>query len=585
MESGQVLRGVGEIKKPPGPPPGAGVPISKLKPPPMAPPPIDINQSMQRPFIQNVKEIDLQKGKSSPSSSNRPIVPAEAMPARGPPPRGPVDGGASGYVPDAGYGLVGAGLKVQGSTTPKFAFSKSSVMKKAGAISMFENVVPPPQPPSESKDSANNKVAIDNSAEDLKTPEPRLPRPVAPIVIPPGIPSNQPLPPAIKPEKAVVPPPPIRPVPNRGRAPPKEAPPEDAVKKPVAPVAEPPFKKGYREPVAIETRKLKRREMEDPEFEESSGEEEETKNVVDAAKPVMEVPSVVVEEGSVGSPQKKRSVVTSDASISGVSASASTTLLRMKSSVVSQSEQQAPPAQPSASPEDPASAGTGKLMRQTSQRSVTFSQAIDNTQAPASPISRKTSRVSLARTNTAFPDEVPALEEESARGTSRGGLVPLPPPEAKAAAVNIGNAGGRFTIKCIEGVDIKKQDTRGDNLARQDVFLKFKLGSAEKFPTHSTEVRRKQDSNPIFDNELVVFDMAKVAPYVFNNDIVLYIEVMNSNLVRDELMCGVAMSVLRFFQHPYMTYREVVPLMTPAGQPSLAKVLELIHMMIVLVHL
>ena len=98
-------------------------------------------------------------------------------------------------------------------------------------------------------------------------------------------------------------------------------------------------------------------------------------------------------------------------------------------------------------------------------------------------------------------------------------------------------------------------------------------------------MRRKQDSNPIFDNELVVFDMSKVAPYVFNNDIVLYIEVMNSNLVRDELMCGVAMSVLRFFQHPYMTYREVVPLMTPAGQPSLAKVLELIHMMIVLVHL
>ena len=61
---------------------------------------------------------------------------------------------------------------------------------------------------------------------------------------------------------------------------------------------------------------------------------------------------------------------------------------------------------------------------------------------------------------------------------------------------------GRLSIKCIEGFDIRRKDDQ-DKFPRNDPFLKFRLGVAERLPWKSTETKRKQDANPKFDDEVV----------------------------------------------------------------------------------
>jgi hypothetical protein len=73
---------------------------------------------------------------------------------------------------------------------------------------------------------------------------------------------------------------------------------------------------------------------------------------------------------------------------------------------------------------------------------------------------------------------------------------------------------GRLSIRCIEGIDIRRKDDK-DRVLRNDPFIKFRLGAAERHPWKSSQVKRKQNANPQFDNEIIFFDMIDPKQYVF----------------------------------------------------------------------
>jgi hypothetical protein len=121
---------------------------------------------------------------------------------------------------------------------------------------------------------------------------------------------------------------------------------------------------------------------------------------------------------------------------------------------------------------------------------------------------------------------------------------------------------GRLLIKCIEGLEIRRKDDQ-DRIPRNDPFIKFRLGAAERHPWKSTQPKRKQDSHPIFDDEIVSFDMLDPAQYIFQEDVQLCIELWNKGVTRNDLVGSVTMSVVRFFKQPFVAYTEKVPIYYP----------------------
>ena len=65
---------------------------------------------------------------------------------------------------------------------------------------------------------------------------------------------------------------------------------------------------------------------------------------------------------------------------------------------------------------------------------------------------------------------------------------------------------GRFSIKVKEATDIRKRDDTS-KAPKTDVFVRVKLGIAERHPYKATKVKRKQGLNPKFDNEIISFDI------------------------------------------------------------------------------
>lgn len=191
-------------------------------------------------------------------------------------------------------------------------------------------------------------------------------------------------------------------------------------------------------------------------------------------------------------------------------------------------------------------------------------------------------------------EEIKKEEEETIGfGTSEAPPPSMAPPEAftSVAASTIGETldkhfddsalgktltRGRLSIRCLEGLDIRRKDDR-DRIPRNDPFLKFRLGAAERLPWKSTDVRRKQDGNPDFGNELITFDVTDPAQFVLNEDVQLCIELWNKSLMRNELIGSVSMSVVRFFKQPYVSFTEKVPIYYPgANRTTMKLVLEMV---------
>ena len=118
---------------------------------------------------------------------------------------------------------------------------------------------------------------------------------------------------------------------------------------------------------------------------------------------------------------------------------------------------------------------------------------------------------------------------------------------------------GRFSIKVKEATDIRK---KGDTskAPKTDVFVRFKLGIAERHPYKSSKVKRKQGLNPKFDNEIVSFDVTDPGQYVFKEDMQLIIEVMSKGVYKDELIGSVNLSIVRMLKSPFIAYDERIPI-------------------------
>jgi len=192
---------------------------------------------------------------------------------------------------------------------------------------------------------------------------------------------------------------------------------------------------------------------------------------------------------------------------------------------------------------------------------------------------RADSMVSLGSASTTQPLQAP-------RNNKLSGFVPPAPaakpplaaaqtPLATHAEADIGKhfddsrlgkalSRGRLSIRCIEGFDIKRKDDP-DKIPRNDPFIKFRLGVAERHPWKQTETQRKQDQNPKFRDELIFFDVTDPAQYVFQEDLQLCIELWNKSSTKNELIGSVTMSVVRFFKQPFVSYTEKVPIYYPGA--------------------
>lgn len=480
-------------------PPPSGGPSAPMKPPPNVPPPASVQQAAQRPAV-------------------------EAPIKRIPPPSVPPPDAAGGKRPATGP---------SDEAMPKKANVANVPAQKAGAIDMFEGEDPTLLAEQQAKAAALAKAQAPRPAGPPRAPPPRGPpgapgqvpppgppaglgargpRPLPPRMNPPGIPDGQPLPPSDAAPKDFKAPPPVRPPPKTedgGRAPPKIDPEEERRRRMEVkpPTTEPPL---LRVKKPVEAPFVKRRDRENPEME-SSDEDEEEPNLVKQPLPFgvlkKEIPPLAKKETE------------------------EEELAKVKDAAKAAADAQAPKP-----PSDK-----------------------DSESVAASTISK-------ARKN-APPKQVIEAPAVAPTGNKTNDFVPGAPSMAIDKHFDDSNLGktlnrGRLLIKCIEGIEIRRKDDQ-DRVPRNDPFIKFRLGAAERHPWKSTQPKRKQDSRPNFDDEIVSFDMLDPVQFIFQEDIQLCIELWNKGVARNELVGSVTMSVVRFFKQPFVSYTEKVPIYYP----------------------
>jgi hypothetical protein len=71
---------------------------------------------------------------------------------------------------------------------------------------------------------------------------------------------------------------------------------------------------------------------------------------------------------------------------------------------------------------------------------------------------------------------------------------------------------------------------------------------------------------------VVIFDVITPGEYITDEEIHLNIEVWNKGTFKDELLGVVTMSTTRFFQNPYISFEENVPIALPGDRSSTSKV-------------
>jgi hypothetical protein len=401
--------------------------------------------------------------------------------------------------------------------------------QKQGAISMFEEdhtkaaiqqaaqVAPPPaRPPPR---SIPGRPQAPGSTDSSVKRNFRPPPPKSGAV---GIPEGQPLPPNARPPEEMKAPPPTKPPPlavDGGRAPPKEAPEVELARKRqniVPPSTEPPL---LRVKKTVDEKVIKRREKDMPEYE-SSDEDEEPPQLVKQPLPFGvlkgEIPPLTKKEEAneemKGNKPDERSIVTGQSN-------------------------------------DKESVNSSSMGRLSRGKSVKLAKPKEVALAPAAaPPDIKQSE---------FVPSAPAILDMDKHfdDSTLGKLL----------------SRGRLSIKCIEGLDIRRKDDQ-DKIPRNDPFLKFRLGVAERLPWKTTETKRKQDSNPKFDNEIIFFDVVDPLQFIFQEDVQLCIELWNNSITRNELIGSVSMSVVRFFKQPFVSYTEKIPVYYPGVTRSSMRV-------------
>lgn len=595
MQSGVEIRGVNEIKGIHTAPP---VNAAALKPPPMAPPPRALLQTIQRPPIEVIKGIETPRGlPPRPASSS--MSPAPVAPGRGPP--RPMGSPASPppFIPDH----VVKSPDIASIAPPKSSDANpvsTPAARKAGAISMFDT------PPTQSQEPADKKPKLEGPLPstvpkpgpppkpqditmDPTQPMVRIPRPLPPRPQPPGIPEGQPLPPGSKPFKETPPPASVRPAPDRGRAPPKDEPVNKiTTEAPSAPLdTEPPTKKG-KKVIVKEEIYVKRRERDQPEFEESSSSDEEMDKVTGEPK-----------RAFVKQP-KKPDLINADDILSGkIQREAQEKLIAEEQAAKKKETDKIAAAEEAMRAKKAAALDVKKVTAASSNSQKTaVAVASASTSSKVEKESKEAKSVTIA--DSAKEKKFDPFDEENEiesintedmiqapigippamvmKEATQSSFVPAPP-VAYDVYVDNSDLGktlprGRLIFRCIEGLDIRLKGETGKN-ARCDPFIKFKLGVAERHPWKQTKVKRKQTSNPKFDDEIVSFDIIEPSQYVFKDDVQIMIEIMHKGTLKDELIGSVSMSVLRFFSAPYVGFEEKVPLFLPGAKNIMKVSLEI----------
>ena len=587
--------GLGDLKKPggppPRPPPSGGAPMMKLKPPPMAPPPRDLAaNTAQRPAVSNIKGIDPTKSAvvfgGSPDDKAQPGAAPGAGPGRGPPPgRGftpsfqPTE-----FAPDSKSGIIEQGKK--GAAPPKFQLKPS---KKEGAISMFE------------ADPSEQLPLADSKAKPTRPPPPKGP--------PSGIPEGKPPPPKTLPPSVKAAPRPMRPPPGKGRAPPpmeeEDTGGVNAKKHP--PESEPPFKRGYKKPKVEEVVIIKRRDKDDPEFEESSSDEEEPKKAVPVAgpsPPLGEAAAAPMEEAdqAAGLPAGAPAPTMEGVAAKNVPVTeppkpaappgkpppgappiaATVTPEKIPSRPVSAAEDPVvTPSRPPTGPKDKPPSRPPSAAEPAAGRPMSAVSSVSTGPPPSimSAIDEGMSEVSgsvASQLITAPPPGMVVHKDPNAPIAQREGIGEFVPPiplnlEGIESQLSKDIKGGRLNVTCLQGIGLKKKEDKSKN-PRVDPYIRFKLGAADKWPWKQTTVRRKQETNADFGEELVSFDVVKPSQFIYQEDIQLCIEVWNKGTFKDEVIGTVTMSVVRFFKNPFKAYTEKVPIVAPGDRTSTSKV-------------
>ena len=500
------------LKRPPGPPPG-GAPLSAIKPPPRAPPPIALAQTAQRPTVDPPKRTAESSSDYGTSPKKQDIGATESAPSKLP----------NTYITPAA--------------------------KKDGAIAMFEeepeetpamraDFKPPPgrgPPPGKGPPGGPPPGGPPGAA--LGRPS----RPLPPKANPPGIPEGQPLPPSGKPEESIKAPAPVKPPPRGplgGRAPPEEEPETYEMRKkakmtPPAPTSEPPLlriKKQKEEEI------VKRREKDMPEFE-SSDEDEEDPNLVKQPLPFGVLKQPLPKTKAEREADEER--IRKEAAAKAAQEAADNFTVGSSSAA-------------------PSIAQTGRGVSMLSMTSAASSSAPPSAALRENKLSGFVPQAPAAAVPTALVVAPAATEADIGKHFDDSKL-----------GRNLSK--GRLSIRCIEGHDIRRKDDP-DKVPRNDPYIKFRLGAAERHPWKITETQRKQDSNPKFQDELIFFDVTDPAQYVFQEDLQLCIELWNKSTTKNEMIGSVTMSVVRFFKQPFVSYQEKVPIYYPGATRTPMKV-------------
>ena len=509
--NGQVMRGVGAPspeQKGPAPPPRG--PPGNAKPAPMAPPPRTLLAS-SRPSVDSVKGINqarppprgLPGAGPPPSAGGGPGPPPRGVP-RGLPPRAlNGDFKATEYTEDKGKPIISNGngrSHASSEAAAKTTARGLGATRKAGAIDAFD--APPVQEPADTKRPRTNAQKPFNPGLGppprpgvVPTADKRSDRPGPPSIHPAGIPQDSALPPQDKPkdkkgfEGA---PPPVRTAPDRGRAPPRVEPGKKAkVPDPAPPPEESAPTKRGKKVIVEEEVYVPRRERENPEFESSSDEEGEdgVRRPKKTSKQLAEEEEARRKKEAAEAAKKRPAPASKDAEDEGIRASAEE--LAQAEAKKAQMGGKAVDAAPSGD----ARGQNEKMAAKEEEEEEVKEEEVEEEVPPV--IEEDEEDPEAPPTN--MP---PSMGVSMATST----FVPPPPetfePEFDTSKLASELTPGRLSIRCIAGINVRRKD-EVNKVPKQDPFLKFKLGAAERHPWKSTEVQRKTDDNPDFQNEIV----------------------------------------------------------------------------------
>lgn len=627
----QAVMGLGDLKKPGGPPPrppaNAGAPMMKLKPPPMAPPPREmLANASQRPAIQNIKAIDPSKTTLAFGEMDDKTQPGPG-PGRGPPPgRGFTPGFApTEFEPDSKTGIIEQGRK--GAAPPKFQLKPT---KKEGAISMFEADPNEKLPPSDAKVKPSRPPPPSGPPSGI--PEGK---PLPPTTLPPST-KAAPRPMRPPPGKGRAPPPvePDEAESNLKKHPPQDEPPfKRGYKKPKVEEVVIVKRRDKDDPEFEESSSDEEGgDKKDAIPQEGAAPMEVTEQVVVKDTPAVGAPTTANAQGSAtAAPQavvgNKTPAVDAIATPAAKDAAGKIDSGPAKQVVQQEATPEKNPSRPASGvpvSADKAPAKDVDPSKQVKKEEATPEKhpsrppsgaptSADKTPSrPASGVEKLSSRPSSeaegARRSSAMSKLSENISEQSAQddmmsevsGSVASQLITAPPPgivvhrdpNASLAqregvgdfippvALNIEGMesnlskeikGGRLNVTCLSGIGLKKREDKSKN-PRVDPYIKFKLGAADKWPWKQTAVRRKQESNADFGEELVSFDVVKPSQFIYQEDIQLCIEVWNKGTFKDEIIGTVTMSVVRFFKNPFKAYTEKIPIVAPGDRTSTSKV-------------